>query len=94
MEISLFTTLGCHLCEEALTLLNQLNENITANSNKKIGKKIGHSTRFTINKIEISDSDQLMAQYGIRIPVVKKNGSQNELNWPFDLEALSKYLAT
>ena len=42
--------------------------------------------------LDICDDEQLAEQYGIRIPVVKIVDSQNELNWPFDLEALEEFL--
>ena len=42
--------------------------------------------------LDICDDEQLAEQYGIRIPVVKIVDSQNELNWPFDLEALEQFL--
>ena len=42
--------------------------------------------------IDICDDQNLAEQYGIRIPVVKIVDTQNELNWPFDLAALKKFL--
>ncbi|GIU19143.1 MULTISPECIES: glutaredoxin family protein [unclassified Shewanella] len=42
--------------------------------------------------LDICDDEHLAEQYGIRIPVVKIVDSQNELNWPFDLEALEEFL--
>lgn len=55
IEAKLYTTLGCHLCEDALTMLNQLNQN---------------DPGINITEVEIADSDELMKRYGIRIPVV------------------------
>jgi len=78
MLIHLYTTLGCHLCEHALALLNELEE----------------SNGMTINlvQVEISDSDSLMQQYDIRIPVIKIVSNGAELGWPFDLSQLSEFL--
>ncbi|MCX4193480.1 glutaredoxin family protein [Methylophaga sp. OBS1] len=74
MQIILFTTEGCHLCEQAHELL--LN--------------IADKAPLDIILREIGDDDDLVARYGIRIPVVQF-ADQQELDWPFkqsDLEAI------
>lgn len=74
MQIILFTTEGCHLCEQAHELL--LN--------------IADQQPLDIILREIGDDDDLVARYGIRIPVVQF-ADQQELDWPFnqsDLEAI------
>ena len=58
MIVKLFTTLGCHLCEEAHEQLRSLND----------GKK-----DLEIELVEIADSDERMDQYGITIPVIRVN---------------------
>ena len=68
----LYTTSGCHLCEEAEKLL----------------KKLQASERIQWQPVEISDSDELIDRYGVRIPVVKEQGSEQEIGWPFSLEEL------
>jgi len=55
MQIILFTTEGCHLCEQAHELL--LN--------------IADKQPLEIVLQEIGDDDALVARYGIRIPVVQ-----------------------
>lgn len=55
MMIKLYTTLGCHLCEQALAQLQAL-------------QAAGHSLQIT--EVEIADSEDLMEKYGIRIPVI------------------------
>lgn len=35
--------------------------------------------------IDIADDDNLMISYGLRIPVIRRADSGNELNWPFSL---------
>ena len=55
MKVSLYTTLGCHLCEEAHAMLQYLQAN-------------GHP--LEIESIEIADDENLMERYGIRIPVI------------------------
>jgi hypothetical protein len=66
-QLVLYTTSHCHLCEQALELLIILKE------------------QYAINWItkEISDDDDLIEKYGIRIPVIQRIDNQSELNWPF-----------
>lgn len=66
-QLVLYTTSHCHLCEQALVLLIRLKE------------------QYAINWItkEISDDDDLIEEYGIRIPVIQRIDNQSELNWPF-----------
>lgn len=66
MLLTLFTTEGCHLCEEAHELL--LN--------------VADKQPLRIQLQEIGDNDNLVARYGIRIPVVRFP-DQQELDWPF-----------
>jgi len=47
---------------------------------------------INMNVIEIADSDKLMELYGIRIPVIKRLDSGNELGWPFDINILTDFL--
>lgn len=73
MELVLYSTSYCHLCEQAEALLVQL------------GIEAEH--------IDIVDDDELMECYGTRIPVVKRLDSGSELGWPFDVEALQRFIA-
>ena len=56
MKVILYTTLGCHLCEEAHGMLNWLKSEGMA---------------LEIEPVEIADDETLMERYGIRIPVVQ-----------------------
>lgn len=76
----LYTTTGCHLCDEAEIQLNALCEPLP-------GKAIIHW-----KPVEISDSDELIEEYGLRIPVVKNEVSGQELGWPFELDELHQWL--
>lgn len=74
MQLILFTTEGCHLCDEAHELLLNMADKMP----------------LQIQLQEIGDNDDLVAQYGIRIPVVQFPDRQ-ELDWPFtesDVERL------
>jgi hypothetical protein len=72
MTLLFYTTLGCHLCEEAETLLDVL--------------KTQHPV--TVEAIDISSSSALVERYGIRIPVVKNKATEEELGWPFGYDEL------
>jgi len=76
-EITLYTTLGCHLCDQAEVMLNQL-----------IDKQL--VSDCTLSLVEISEDDRLMDLYGIRIPVFALK--DNELGWPFDLTELQNWI--
>jgi hypothetical protein len=66
MQLILFTTAGCHLCELAFELL----------------QNVGQSQQIDIKSVEIGDDNDLVAQYGVLIPVVRFPDG-DELNWPF-----------
>lgn len=44
-------------------------------------------------KIDIVDNDELMTEYGMRIPVLKRLDSGAELGWPFDITAVRRFVA-
>ena len=76
-KVILYTTLGCHLCEDAAELLRHYCANVQA---------------IEVVAVEISDTDQLIEQYGIRIPVIAIPDTDNEIGWPFTAEQLDKFL--
>jgi len=76
LEVEFYTTDCCHLCEEAMLLCENFLQQGVIN----------------MNVIEIADSDKLMELYGIRIPVIKRLDSGNELGWPFDINILTDFL--
>ncbi len=55
MQLILYTTAGCHLCDLADAILQSL----------------ANSAQLDIVHTEIGDNDELVERYGIRIPVVK-----------------------
>ncbi len=75
--LNLYTTLGCHLCEQALAIVHPL-----------VAEK-----GIELKLVEISESEALVEQYGIRIPVIRLEGREEELGWPFDQVAAEEYLA-
>ncbi|WP_020166853.1 MULTISPECIES: glutaredoxin family protein [Methylotenera] len=46
----------------------------------------------TVNIVEIADDDQLLLEYGIRIPVLKREDTKAELDWPFNSADIALFL--
>ena len=75
-ELLFYTTEGCHLCEYAAAMLDDL----------------AHSTKFQLKPVDIAESEQLVAQYGLTIPVLHNPRNDRELNWPFTTEQIIELL--
>lgn len=75
-KLILYTSLGCHLCEQALTVITPL-----------LGR-----FDLTLQQQEIADSDDLMDRYAVRIPVVRLESAQQDLGWPFDAQEFVRYM--
>lgn len=73
------TTLGCHLCEEVQGMIGYLLQN-----------EPDLQVSYQFELVEIADDEELLNRYGIRIPVLVKQGE--ELNWPFEFEQLKDWL--
>jgi hypothetical protein len=69
-SLYLYSTAGCHLCEQAEALLQPL-----------LRAGLLH-----VQVVEISHDEELVRRYGIRIPVLACEGKAGlqELGWPFD----------
>ncbi len=67
-KLHLYTTLGCHLCELAEDLLRPIILN----------------SHYELSLVEISERDELMEKYALRIPVIALAATDEELAWPFD----------
>ncbi len=78
-KLTLYSTLGCHLCEHALDIIQPL-----------INSREG--SEYVLEEVDIADSDQLVELYGIRIPVVKRLDTQAEIGWPFDRQQFVEFL--
>ena len=74
----LYSTLGCHLCEEAKTLL----------------KPLLAEGDWQLQQVDIADNNDLMKTYGIRIPVLAIPAFGSELDWPFTAEDIVHSLST
>jgi hypothetical protein len=76
ISLQLFSTSGCHLCELAKQLLDEVAIRIP----------------LACEEIEIADSEHLVELYGVRIPVLRDEVSGRELGWPFDQARLELFL--
>jgi hypothetical protein len=75
--LTLYSTLGCHLCEEALAIIYPLLQPLG----------------LELMERDIAASDELVASYGVRIPVVQLEGARRDLGWPFTAADLVAYVA-
>lgn len=76
-QFTLFSTLGCHLCEVAQALLI----------------RSPHIDEAAIGVCDIASDDELIEVYGEKIPVLQHNDSGRELHWPFDDDTLELFIA-
>ncbi|MCV6614705.1 MAG: glutaredoxin family protein [Cellvibrionaceae bacterium] len=76
VHLILYTTAGCHLCEQAKAVMWPLLE----------------CWGLGLEELDIADSEDLVERYGTRIPVIRLNKQSAELGWPFDGETLERYL--
>lgn len=78
MRLILYTTLGCHLCDQAALIIADV--------------QAKHLPALQVEAIDIADHDDLVEQFGIRIPVVLLEHRHSDLGWPFDEARLIEYL--
>jgi hypothetical protein len=67
INLALYSTSHCHLCEIAESLL----------------KKLAAKYDLKCAVIEIADDSQLSALYEAKIPVLKRLDNNMEIYWPF-----------
>ncbi len=60
-ELILYTSVGCHLCEEAERIIEQV---------------LPGYPQLTLTHVDIADDAELMDRYGVRIPVVAAGGRE------------------
>ena len=75
-ECQLFGTLGCHLCELAEEVLMPL----------------VYEIGLWVELVDIADSEQMVEAFGLRIPVLRRVDTGEELDWPFDTEQVAHFL--
>jgi len=78
-SITLFSTDGCHLCEQAIGMFYYAKQQ----------NLIEQGVQLSI--IDIVDQEEFVERYGERIPVFK-NSQDQELGWPFELDAMVAWI--
>ena len=76
MHLILYTGQGCCLCEQAETLLEEVDKNAAS----------------SLKKVDVRTSTDLYHLYGARIPVLYREDKHSELPWPFDSFQLGEFL--
>ena len=76
MNLVLYSSQQCHLCDIALELLKQTID----------------IERLDFEKVDVKADHNLFYLYGARIPVLKRMDNQQELGWPFDQTQLVEFL--
>jgi hypothetical protein len=76
-QFILYGTSACHLCELAEAMLE---------AHPELGRA------FSYRKSDISESDELFERYGLLIPVLREEGLERELHWPFEPGTLHAFL--
>jgi hypothetical protein len=77
MRLLLLGTSGCHLCEEAETLIRACLKERFAQ---------------WIEPVDIAGQEQWQPRYALRIPVLYHPGTGQELGWPFDQTHVEKFI--
>jgi len=73
----LFTTAGCHLCDDAEAILRYCRS---------------YYPQLQWRSVDIAEDTALVDRYGLRIPVISIADSEAELNWPFDPGQLMAFI--
>ncbi|RDV25964.1 glutaredoxin family protein [Alteromonas aestuariivivens] len=76
MKLAFYTGPHCHLCDDALAILQASRS----------------WPSLDIEKFNIREDTQLYHLYAVRIPVIKRLDNGEELGWPFDLTRLEQFL--
>ena len=73
----LYSTSACHLCEVAEQMFLEEQALLPG---------------LALEKVDISDNDELFERYGLLIPVLRRDDG-SELRWPFDQQRLRQFLS-
>jgi thiol-disulfide isomerase/thioredoxin len=77
LKLELLGTLGCHLCDLAEELV----------------QKTAYPLGASFIKIDIADNDQLVEEFGVKIPVIRAVADKDQiLSWPFDQQQLIHWI--
>ena len=78
VQLNLYSTTHCHLCDQATDLLDSLSEQ--------------YDIRWM--NIEITEDSALLECYGSKIPVLKRQDNNAELEWPFTTQQIETLIST
>jgi hypothetical protein len=77
MQLLLFGTSGCHLCEQAEAIIDEY---------RRTDKEL------KIHIIDIAEQELWQYLYAVRIPVLHDPETLTDISWPFDLAAVEKFI--
>lgn len=69
MELILFGTSACHLCEQAEKIIAAVQQDFP---------------QIRLTPIDIAEHTQWQDAYAVRIPVLYHEETRREMGWPFD----------
>ena len=73
-EFNLYSSEGCHLCEQALALITPL------------------ISDEQLMVVDIVEDEQLVALYGVHIPVLERLTDNEKLFWPFSANQVANLI--
>jgi hypothetical protein len=76
MRLLLLGTAGCHLCEDALLLINRCR----------------YKAEFTIEQIDIAEQTEWQDDFATKIPVLLEPETHKSLDWPFTQEDILTFI--
>lgn len=76
IQLVLYSTSHCHLCEQAEDLLVLIAKN----------------NDIEWNVIEITEHPELLTRYEVKIPVLQRLDNLSEICWPFDTADIIRLL--
>lgn len=80
MQFNLYFTSGCHLCDLAEAVVAEYNSN-------------NYELRLEVKKIDIALDEKLVEKFGVHIPVLEHESTNQTLFWPFELVTLKQFVS-
>jgi len=80
-QVYLYSTTGCHLCDEAKEICVQAIRTLQLQG------------QFELREIDIAEDARLFQNYGAAIPVLQVKAAASALYWPFSVESVCEYLS-
>lgn len=75
MSFVLLGTEGCHLCDDATAIILAASQGLDV----------------IVYQDDIAVSEALVTRYGTRIPVIKHETLETELDWPFSVDDVREF---